>query len=180
MEVCMKKYLSVIPLVCLFCFVVGCQDKEAMAELEKFREQAAVEEQNINLIRDMTKEWDEEGISNLGKYYSSNCVIHYPGGMDVNGLDAIIERNTEFKAAFSNMDHNIEDVVAQGEIVAVRFFGKMTHTGGFQGIPPTGKEVSFTAMEFCRISEGKIVEIWQDADILGLMMQIGMELKPKE
>ena len=176
----MKKRLIILPLALILCFMVGCQDKAAMTELEAFKAQAALEEQNINLIRDMTKEWDEEGISNLGKYYSSDCVIHYPGGMDVNGLDAIIERNIEFKAAFSNMDHNIEDVIAQGEIVAVRFFGKMTHTGGFQRIPPTGKEISFTAMEFCRISEGKIVEVWQDADVLGLLIQLGMELKPKD
>ncbi len=43
----MKKYPSVIPLVLLLCFVVGCQDKAAMAELEEFKAQAAVEQAGV-------------------------------------------------------------------------------------------------------------------------------------
>ena len=176
----MKKLLMILPLALIICFIVGCQDKAAMAELEAMKAQAEVEEQNIKLIRDMTKQWDEVGVPSLGKYYSSNCVIHYPGGMNVSGLDAIIEHTSQFRVSFSNMVHNIEDIIAQGDMVAVRYSAKMTNIGEFQGIPPTEKEVSFTAMEFCRISEGKIIEVWQDVDALGLMMQLGMELKPKE
>ena len=176
----MKKHLIILPLALILCFMVGCQDKAAMAELEEFKAQAALEEQNIKLIRDMTKQWDEVGVPSLGKYYSSNCVIHYPGGMDVSGLDAITEYTSQFRASFSNQVHNIEGIIAQGDMVAVRLSGKMTHIGEFQGIPPTEKEVSFTAMEFTRISEGKIIEVWQDVDALGLMMQLGMELTPKK
>jgi len=175
----MKKLSMILPLALILCFMVGCQDKEAMAELEEFRAQTKIEEQNIELIRDMTKEYDE-GVTSLDKFYSSNCVIHYPAGMDVSGLDAIIEHTSQFRASFSNQIHNIEGIIAQGDMVAVRFSAKMRHIGEFQGIPPTEKDVSFTAMEFCRISEGKIVEVWQDVDALGLMMQLGMELKPKE
>jgi len=176
----MKKLLILIPLAILLCFTLSCQDKEAMAELEAMKTQKEIEEQNIKLIRDMTKQWDEEGVPSLSKYYSSSCVIHYPGGIDVSGLDAIIEYTSQFRTSFSNMVHNIEDIIAQGDMVAVRYSAKMTHIGEFQGIPPTEKEASFTAMEFCRISEGKIIEVWQDVDALGLMMQLGMELKPKE
>ena len=176
----MKKLFMILPLVLVFCFVYSCKDKEAMAELEAMKAQAEVEEQNKELMRDMTKQWDEVGVPSLGKYYSSNCVIHYPGGMDVSGLDAITEYTSQFRASFSNQVHNIEDIIAQGDMVAVRLSGKMTHIGEFQGIPPTEKEVVFTAMEFSRISKGKIIEVWQDVDALGLMMQLGMELKPKE
>jgi len=176
----MNKLLMILPLVLILCFMFGCQDKAAMAELEEFKAQAAVEEQNIKLIRDMTKQWDEEGVTSLSKYYSSNCVIHYPGGLDVSGLDAIIEHTSQFRTSFSNMVHNIEDIIAKGDMVAVRYSAKMTNIGEFQGIPPTEKEVYFTAMEFCSISEGKIIEVWQDVDALGLMMQLGMGLTPKK
>ena len=47
----MKKLLCVVPLVILFFFTIACQDKAAMAELEKYKAQAKVEEQNIELVR---------------------------------------------------------------------------------------------------------------------------------
>ncbi|MBN2258404.1 MAG: hypothetical protein JW704_11400, partial [Anaerolineaceae bacterium] len=55
----MKKYLLVIPLFFLLCFVVGCQDKAAMAELDEFRAQAAVEEQNKAIIERYYTEGDK-------------------------------------------------------------------------------------------------------------------------
>jgi hypothetical protein len=46
-----KKYLWVVPLVILICFIIACQDKAAMAELEKYRAQAAIEARNIEVIK---------------------------------------------------------------------------------------------------------------------------------
>jgi predicted ester cyclase len=48
------------------------------------------------------------------------------------------------------------------------------------GISPTGNEIAIGVIFICRIIEGKIVEVWGEADLLGLMQQLGMELKPKE
>ena len=45
-----KKYLMTLPLALILCLMVGCQDKEAMAELEEFKAQAAVEEQNKEIV----------------------------------------------------------------------------------------------------------------------------------
>ena len=47
-------------------------------------------------------------------------------------------------------------------------------------IPPTGNKVEVGGIDIIRIENGKIVEDWEDADVLGWMMQLGMELKPKE
>ena len=176
----MKRQFMILPLVLVLCFAFGCQDKAAMRELEEFKVQAKVEEQNINLIRDMVKHVDEVGMTGLDKYYSSDCVAHFPGGRDVHGLEAITLGASQMNAAFPDMLHGIEDIIAHGDLVAVRFSIKMTHTGEFQGIPPTGKQLSGSMMEFNRIAEGKIVEVWQEADSTGLMLALGMELKPKE
>jgi PBP1b-binding outer membrane lipoprotein LpoB len=56
----MKKLSIILPLALILCFMVGCQDKEAMAELEEFRAQAAVEEQNKELVRQMYEAIDEQ------------------------------------------------------------------------------------------------------------------------
>jgi predicted ester cyclase len=176
----MKKLHLILPLALILSFMVGCQDREAMAELEAMKVEAALEEQNKELIREMAKLLDAEGISSLSKYVSSDCVVHYPGGMEVHGLEAIIEGSSQFNAAFPDMTHTIEDIIAEGDKVAIRYTVKMTHTGEFQGIPPTGNQVTGSIMEVCRIQEGKIAEWWQEADYLSLFMQLGMELKLKE
>ena len=61
----MKKLLLVIPLVILLCFTFGCQNKEAMAELEEFKAQAEVEEQNKALVQKLIEEADKRTISRL-------------------------------------------------------------------------------------------------------------------
>ena len=55
----MKKLTIILPLALLLCFTVGCQDKEAMAELEEFRAQAEIEEQNKALVRKWYEELDK-------------------------------------------------------------------------------------------------------------------------
>ena len=53
-----------------------------------------------------------------------------------------------------------------------------THRGEFQGIPPTGKEVAFSSMEFNRVRDGKVEEHWVELDLLGLMQQLGAIPEP--
>ena len=79
--------------------------------------------------------------------------------MDWNGNKK--EFLAPFTKAFPDLRRNIVDMVAEGDKVE------------FQGIPPTGKQVSFTAMDILTIIDGKIAEEWATADMMGLMQQIG-------
>ena len=47
-----------------------------------------------------------------------------------------------------------------------------THQGEFQGVPPSGREVTMSAMLIYRVVEGKIVEIWAEADLTGFVQQL--------
>jgi steroid delta-isomerase-like uncharacterized protein len=78
-----------------------------------------------------------------------------------------------FNKAFPDLTHDIVDLVAEGDKVAVSVNVTGTYKGEFQGIPATGKQVSFTAMDILTIVDGKITEEWATADIMGLMQQIG-------
>ena len=68
----------------------------------------------------------------------------------------------------------LEDLIAEGEKVVVRYTFHGTHQGQWRGLPPTGKAVTFTGIFICRIREGKIVEGWENADTLGLVQQLGV------
>jgi predicted ester cyclase len=78
-----------------------------------------------------------------------------------------------FEAAFPHYELVAEDLVAEGDRVAVRTTFKGTHTGEFMGVAPTGKDVSIPIMLIYRIEGGKIAEHWMNADAMGLMQQLG-------
>ena len=68
----------------------------------------------------------------------------------------------------------IEDLIAEGEQVAVRYTYRGTHQEQWRGLPPTGRPVTFTGIFICRILDGKIVEGWENVDALGLLQQLGV------
>jgi predicted ester cyclase len=78
-----------------------------------------------------------------------------------------------FEAAFPHYELLVDDMVAEGEKVAVRVTFKGTHQGEFMGIAPTGKDVSIPISLIYRITGGRIVEHWMLAEQLGLMQQLG-------
>ena len=52
-----------------------------------------------------------------------------------------------------------------------------THLGTFAGLPATGKIMTMTGMDFIRIANGKLAELWSNQDTLGLLQQLGLQLK---
>jgi predicted ester cyclase len=73
-------------------------------------------------------------------------------------------------------DHRmvIEDLIAEDDRVAIRLRSRARQTGTFMGIPATGREYEITETHVLRIRDGQVVEHWRDADMLGLMQQLGV------
>ena len=177
----MKKLLLILPLALILCFVVGCQDKEAMAELEEFKAQAEVEEQNKELIRNYLREMDKQNFEIFNEFYAPDAKIYYPSNSsEPMSTEQAVPLAKSFYAAFPDYSHSIEELIAVGDKVIVRLIDRGTHEGEFNGIPATGNKVEFSVILIGKIKDGKLVEGWQEADIMGLMQQLGMELKPKE
>ena len=78
-----------------------------------------------------------------------------------------------FYTAFPDYRHTPEDVLSVGDRVVLRTSNHATHRGDFQGIAPTGRHISFGQIAIYRMVDGKISEIWEEADLLGLMQQLG-------
>jgi predicted ester cyclase len=87
---------------------------------------------------------------------------------------------TMHHTGFPDFDVKVEDVVAEGDKVARRVTWTGTHKGNYMGIAPTGKQVKVTVITIERIEGGKIAEQWGEADILGLMQQLGVMPSPPE
>lgn len=70
-------------------------------------------------------------------------------------------------------------IVAEGDKVVVRGTVSGTHTGAdFFGVPASGKRLAWTGTDVSRVVDGKIVERWLNADIIGLMQQLGLAPGP--
>jgi steroid delta-isomerase-like uncharacterized protein len=176
----MKKLYLILPLALILCFIVGCQDKEAMAELEAFKAQAEIEEQNKDLVKRHYEAWNSGDVEALKEIFSPGYFYHSPSGQDVS-LEQMIENLKPQMARFPDRIFNVEDILAVGDKVVSRYIFKGTHEGDFEGLlPATGKKFEITGIEIWRVENGKIVESWDALDTLGLFQQLGMELKPKE
>ena len=67
----------------------------------------------------------------------------------------------------------VHDMIAEGDIVVIRWSHAGTHKGEFLGIAPTGKNFIFKGIDIYRISDGKMAEHWNVVDMFGFCQQIG-------
>ncbi|MBI2868324.1 MAG: ester cyclase [Chloroflexi bacterium] len=95
------------------------------------------------------------------------------GAIPPMSLQAFQQFQAAYFAAFSDSRITIEDMIAEGERVAYRGTVRATHTGGFMGIPASGKQVAVPVIGIARLVDGKVAEWWNSPDRLSWMQQIG-------
>jgi len=174
----MKK-LILIPLV-LF-FLISCQDKEELANYEDLKLQAELTEQNKILINDFINAWNSRNTEKMIQMHTSGAKYHHPtiGSSPILYEDAI-EQMKMLWEAFPDIEVDIKDLFAEENRAVIRFIGRGTHMKDFGGIPATEVMTEASAMEIFHIKDGKIEEVWEISDRLGLMQQLGMELQMKK
>lgn len=98
-------------------------------------------------------------------------VVFHTASTTIQGLEAYKQFLLMLYTAFPDEQFTIEDIIAEGDTVVVRYTTRGTHLGNFMGIPPTGKQVSGTGIFIDRLVNGKAVEQWGNTDTLGLLQQ---------
>lgn len=78
-----------------------------------------------------------------------------------------------FDAAFPGYWLDADDIIADGDEIAVRFTFHGTHKGELMGIPPTGKQVKMDGIIIYQLAEGRIVNHWMQTDTVSLLQQLG-------
>lgn len=79
-----------------------------------------------------------------------------------------------WRSAFPDLIVKVDIMVAEGDLVAVRWTARGTNTGTGNGIPATGRKVQVSGTAIFRFVDGKIAEEWTSANTLGLMKQLGL------
>lgn len=104
-------------------------------------------------------------------------VEHDPIPGQGNGLEGLKQRVEMLRAAFQPC-FTVEDMIAEGDKVVVRWTNHGTHVSEFMGIPPTGRSFSIAGIDIHRLSGGKMAEHWHVVDLFSQMQQLGMIPEP--
>jgi steroid delta-isomerase-like uncharacterized protein len=124
--------------------------------------------------RAMDELWTKGNLAAIDQLYSDNCVFHDLGSPeDIRGRDGLRQFAQTYRTACPDLQCTVEDVLAEGDKVALRWISRGSHKGDLMGIAPTGKQVTFRGVQIQRISNGKIVEEWAGFNTLGALQEIG-------
>jgi len=131
-------------------------------------------EENKVLVRHLFNEvWNKANLNIVDELCATNFTFNYaPSGIS-NDLEGYKQTGIIWTSGISDMKVTLEDMVAEGDKVAVRYKVGCKHTGEFMGVPPTGKQLAMVGFSIFCIKDGKIVEEWGEMDMMGLMQQIG-------
>jgi steroid delta-isomerase-like uncharacterized protein len=131
------------------------------------------EEANKQIVLDYVAAFnrgDEEALKNL---FAPDAPVY--GVLGWGGLQQVAPIWREIKAAFA-IELQVESMIAEDDIVAVRYVERGTSVGAFRGGPVTGKSFEVVAMEWFEIKDGKIHRRWGARDNAAQFRQMGLPL----
>ena len=132
-------------------------------------------EANKALVRRFYDEvWNKGNLDAADEIFAADYVRHdLRPGQGLPGAAGQKKIAAEFRAAFPDVRNTVDLMVAEGDYVAARWTTTGTHTGPWGEVPPTGKPMRFSGVNIFRIVNGRVVELWNHRDDLGLMQQVG-------
>ena len=130
-------------------------------------------EEHKALLRHTYEVFNQGNLTAFFEQFTPDFVLHN-GSLTIQGLDTFKQLETMLLGALPDIHYAVEDLLAEGDKVAVRLTVTGTHRGVLLGIPPTGKYTTVTESALSRVVGGKIAEHWSETDMLGLMQQLGV------
>ena len=109
--------------------------------------------------------------------YAADHTSHDAQAPGVNGAAAMKHYIGMYRAAFPDLHLTVDDAIAEGDRVVIRWTARGTHQGELMGVPPTGKQTVVTGINIFRVKDGRIQEEWVNWDTLGLLQQLGIAPK---
>ncbi|HEX4469145.1 MAG TPA: ester cyclase [Gemmatimonadaceae bacterium] len=116
--------------------------------------------------------WHQGDLDRIDDLFAPNFVRHDPG-RELHGPEQNRAFIAELRMAFPDLHFTVDDQIAEGDKVCVRYRFQGTHLGAFHGMPPTRKRIGYSGILIYRILNDKIAEQWTEFDLLGFLEQLG-------
>ena len=136
-------------------------------------EEADSKAQHEALMRQVLELIDQRQLDDAFALYAEDYVYHGPGGTELRGRDEIRGLWMDFLNAFPDLRSTVDDMIVEGDKLVLRWTIRGTHKGEFLGVPPSNNSIELPINEIFRISNGQLVEAWDQWDRLHLFQQIG-------
>lgn len=131
-------------------------------------------EENKAIIQSAVEAFNQGDIEAVDRLFAPDYVDHDPSRASLpSGPESVRQAWSMLRAAFPDFRVTVDDMIAEGDRVAVRGVASGTHRGELMGIPPTGKRVRVALIDINHIENGRLVERWGETDMLGMMRQLG-------
>jgi steroid delta-isomerase-like uncharacterized protein len=131
-------------------------------------------EKNKALVRRWVDVFNTKSLDTVADFLTADYVRHDPNTPEIRGAEAEAQFIGMVLTAFPDLHITIDQMIAEGDMVVGRFTLRGTQQGEFNGIPPTNKQITFTATETFRLHGDRIAEQWISMDTLGMLQQLGV------
>jgi steroid delta-isomerase-like uncharacterized protein len=128
---------------------------------------------NIELITRFERAFRAGDQATIDELCDPGLVDHNPAPDHEPTLAGFKQKVADFKAIFPDIEEELQDIVASGDTVATRWVVTGSLQQEFMGIRPAGQTVRVEGMNFYRLKDGRVTDIWTQFDGLGMMQQIG-------
>jgi steroid delta-isomerase-like uncharacterized protein len=108
------------------------------------------------------------------EFFTPDVVWHGGALGTISGVDNLVPVLDGFISALTDIQSEVQDVIASDHLVALRLLVNATHTGNLVGVPATGRAVQWDAVDIYRVNDdGKISEQWAFEDMAAILSQVG-------
>lgn len=116
--------------------------------------------------------WNQKREDTMEALLSPTCIGAMEGQGEIGNAEAFKATRARLLQAFPDLNLTVEDTVAEGEKVVVRWIARATHSGTGLGLPPTGVRFEFRGMTWLEFRDGKVVRGWDSWDFGGLLNKL--------
>jgi steroid delta-isomerase-like uncharacterized protein len=156
------KTLSVASITLITVSLIGCfsQSNQTLSQNKAI------------ILRSESELWSKGNLAAADELYGADFICHFIAGTEWKGRPGLKTEVTSHRTAFPDWNENVEDIIAEGDRVVIRFTSSGTQRGEFAGIAATGRKVTIHEAAIYRVVAGKIVEQWGFPDSQSLMQQL--------
>ena len=136
-----------------------------------------IEDNKLISRRVLLEVWGEGRLEVIDELYAPDYVDNVSRGPEpttVRGPTGLKDAVTMFRTAFPDLRYEVDEQVAENDVVVTRFSAGGTHMKSFLGAAPTERRIAYSGIDINRVRDGRIVESWVQYDALGLLQQLGI------